>query len=85
MRFQEIAILFSATVLAAQLNERQADAGSALMRRQQFTPVTTTAEGATCADAFGAGYQTCTFDQHPTPTAPWLYNVAVWRFISQSN
>jgi hypothetical protein len=64
MHFPKIALstlLFGVTVLATQLNERfiQADQLDALMKRQQFKPTTTTAEGATCADAFGAGYTTC--------------------------
>lgn len=64
MRFLEIALstlLLGATVLAAQINERfiQEDQLNALMKRQQFKPTTTTAEGATCADAFGSGYETC--------------------------
>jgi len=50
-------LLFGATSLAAMINERFVD--DALVKRQQFTPTTTTAEGATCADAFGAGYVTC--------------------------
>jgi len=50
-------VLFGATSLAAMLNERFVD--EVLVKRQQFTPTTTTAEGATCADAFGAGYVTC--------------------------
>jgi hypothetical protein len=64
MRFSEIALsslIFGATALAAQLNERfiQENELDNLMKRQQFTPSTTTAEGATCADAFGQGYLTC--------------------------
>ena len=50
-------LLFGATSLAAMINERFVD--EVLVKRQQFTPTTTTAEGATCADAFGAGYVTC--------------------------
>ncbi|KAF2437007.1 hypothetical protein EJ08DRAFT_691310 [Tothia fuscella] len=44
----------------ASLNERFVDDGfNALTKRQQFVPTTQTAAGDTCADAFGAGYQTC--------------------------
>jgi hypothetical protein len=64
MRFQEIvfsSLLFGATVLAAELNTRFIDEPLHLVlaKRQQFKPQTTTAEGATCADAFGQGYETC--------------------------
>jgi len=60
MRLQEIALsslLWGASIVTAQLNERFVEDG--LVKRQQFTPTTTTAEGATCADAFGDGYVTC--------------------------
>jgi hypothetical protein len=47
-------------VAATQLNERFVDDGfNALTKRQQFIPTTQTAAGDTCADAFGAGYETC--------------------------
>jgi len=63
MRFQEIAVsafLLSATASAFQLHERYVgEEASLLFKRQQFTPTTTTAEGATCADTFGPGYTTC--------------------------
>lgn len=50
MRFSSI-LLFSTTALAF--------SEISLNKRQQFTPEVTTAEGATCADAFGPGYETC--------------------------
>jgi hypothetical protein len=57
---------------ASQLvNERFVDDGfNALTKRQQFVPTTQTAAGDTCADAFGAGYQTCkSRDSYPcTPS-----------------
>lgn len=54
-----VTFLFGASALAAQLNERYTGDLSILQKRQQFKPSTTTAEGSTCADAFGAGYVTC--------------------------
>jgi hypothetical protein len=57
-------IICSAAVVGsavAALNERFVDDGfNALTKRQQFIPTTQTAAGDTCADAFGAGYLTCT-------------------------
>jgi hypothetical protein len=56
------ALAMGSVVAATQLNERFADDGfNALTKRQQFIPTTQTAAGDTCADAFGAGYQTCTY------------------------
>jgi hypothetical protein len=46
----------SAFVLARSVHEI---AHSLMKRASQFVPNTTTAEGSTCADAFGAGYLTC--------------------------
>jgi hypothetical protein len=63
MRFQQFtlsALLFGTAALATQLNERHEDGINPLTKRQQFVPTTTTAQGETCADAFGAGYVTCT-------------------------
>jgi len=66
MRFQEIALstlFFGATVLATNnhLQQRHAHVhpGDIFKRQSEFVPNTTTAEGSTCADAFGAGYETC--------------------------
>jgi len=61
MRIQLLvsSLLFGSSALAAQLNERFIGDPMSLERRQQFKPTTTTAEGSTCADAFGAGYVTC--------------------------
>jgi len=62
MRFQQFtlsALLFGSAALATQLNERFSDGINPLTKRQQFVPTTTTAQGETCADAFGAGYVTC--------------------------
>jgi hypothetical protein len=65
MRFQEIAIstlLFGASAIAAEVEERQLNVNTLnmlLKRQSQFVPNTTTAEGTTCADAFGTGYETC--------------------------
>jgi hypothetical protein len=62
MRFQILlpAVVFGSAAVATQLNERYVDPTFNLLnRRQQFTPTTTTAQGNTCADAFGAGYVTC--------------------------
>jgi hypothetical protein len=67
MRFHDIAFsLFAAVALASDLAVERRSAhvhpGPALLskRQEQFVPNTTTAEGSTCADAFGNGYQTCT-------------------------
>ncbi|KAF2665129.1 hypothetical protein BT63DRAFT_85717 [Microthyrium microscopicum] len=51
-------LVFGASSLAA-LNERFVDNTGLIHKRQQFKPSTTTAEGSTCADAFGSGYVTC--------------------------
>jgi hypothetical protein len=63
MLFSNIAFsaVFVGSALAT-INERFVDDGfNALLKRQQFIPTTQTAAGDTCADAFGAGYLTCTF------------------------
>jgi len=62
MRFPQIAfstLLLGSAALATQLNERFSDGLDPLTKRQQFVPTTTTAQGETCADAFGDGYVTC--------------------------
>jgi hypothetical protein len=63
MRFPQIAfstLLLGSAAVATQLNERFSDGLNPLTKRQQFVPTTTTAQGETCADAFGDGYVTCT-------------------------
>jgi hypothetical protein len=63
MRIQIALSLFAATVLATVEMERRSPHGALegllLKRQAQFVPNTTTAEGSTCEDAFGNGYQTC--------------------------
>jgi len=61
MRF-EIAIsslFLSATVFANAHVHPGSPFGLLEKRQDQFVPNTTTAEGTTCADAFGDGYDTC--------------------------
>jgi hypothetical protein len=73
MRFQIVlpAVLFGSAVVASQLNERFVDPHyNFLSRRQQFVPTTTTAQGQTCSDAFGAGYVTC--KSHALVALVWL-------------
>jgi hypothetical protein len=60
MRFQLILSSIFVAGAVAELNERYVDDYGVLAKRQQFKPTTTTAEGSTCADAFGEGYVTCT-------------------------
>lgn len=67
MLFRAVALAaLATTTLAHQLNDRhlhfhEARGLNVLEKRQdqQFQPTTTTATGDTCADAFGAGYETC--------------------------
>lgn len=65
MLFRTLALAaLATTTIAHQLNDRHLhfhEARHVLDKRQdqQFSPTTTTATGDTCADAFGAGYETC--------------------------
>ena len=59
MRFFAIAAVLATSVVATSpmLMERHVQS---LDKRQSFTPTTQQGSGATCADAFGAGYVICT-------------------------
>ncbi|KAF2402881.1 hypothetical protein EJ06DRAFT_527862, partial [Trichodelitschia bisporula] len=54
-----ISALFFASALGSSLNERHADAHGLAKRDEKFVPTTHTAQGDTCAEAFGTGYITC--------------------------
>jgi hypothetical protein len=87
MRFPQIAfstLLLGSAAVATQLNERFSDGLDPLTKRQQFVPTTTTAQGETCADAFGGGYVTCTllptFSRSYVQTVVSRHNVGLFSW-----